>query len=924
MTTLIGRDRDSWERPVLAATIDEDNGLHSLEEDIGLDDEEEVVQYQKWLKKYEEYVQDAPSPRLAFDQFVFQSCEGSVARSLSQRYVISQRSTNASQQLSSQQSDEVKDVDTLKGFVLQFRRWKREERVCLMTFREYVAANLGVTEANIVERTMPVLEGRINVLMEKQAELFEKEQKAHADADTRAYHHVQRDLEKVDNELDVLYFLLNPDDEYGVPPPSAENEETREMDGSVGSNESDDHVYGTSSHEVDESRVMETEERSVGSGLRQESQLEVDPGFDLGPGTRCSRTRDVDQTLRATRRREERALRMQRVQEMLETQGWAYDPLLGLSLEEQNIVTTNMTRRRAVQEQARSVLIEVGRRRVRDTSTPEQRKTMRECYFSRDRIFRSFGLIREFSLLSVVEAKSPDQVVIATDVPKTNNDTLKWAKAFYAGGEKMIYDALLMTEKRANGGLSFDETMFANIPLPLTMDIEIKKCASALYENGEARFKELYKCPLKDVLVRHFAQTMEFYSTEGHPSTKFDVHRGDIPLDEFCGILASLYRRFSVCDFTEKVCQAGLRATRKHITSMLTGIIGSNNPAINETLRRAAERDDTEEPMADVKTSFCISSGCRPAKFSLHVLMEHVYCDSVNLSMPLVVFEIARWWTRSNARWLVRHYSEWKTADSISDETVFRIRALMVEEMMENKDGIYFRSYKDTMFDEAIYTSKHLMRGVFSRKASSGGTPLIPVLDDKYPLPVGNEKYPLMVHDPSLWHRHNLRQPTMNALLVSRSNPYEKGPVSFDLWRAYTITCRDMSLVTPFNSICFSCTAKVNTSYPKRYELENCRREYLRNGGKNEIDLQAQFTVLTTMEHELYQDTRRTWLNRNRRNISSEALEQHGITASDEYVRRVQVDPEMLVRKEDGQFLFYNPLALLLFEGMPQYTPSFR
>jgi hypothetical protein len=50
-----------------------------------------------------------------------------------------------------------------------------------------------------------------------------------------------------------------------------------------------------------------------------------------------------------------------------------------------------------------------------------------------------------------------------------------------------------------------------------------------------------------------------------------------------------------------------------------------------------------------------IVTGCRESKFSLHIKMSNLKFDSPVLSMPLVVFEIARSFAVDNTVLLMEH-----------------------------------------------------------------------------------------------------------------------------------------------------------------------------------------------------------------------------------------------------------------------------
>ena len=106
--------------------------------------------------------------------------------------------------------------------------------------------------------------------------------------------------------------------------------------------------------------------------------------------------------------------------------------------------------------------------------------------------------------------------------------------------------------------------------------------------------------------------------------------------------------------FTEAVCRSGLDMTKESIEDCLADVDGIERSQLG----------------------MHVVSGCRPYKFSLHIVMKEMYCESPVLSMALVVFEIARRFSIDNLFWLLDNEDEWN-----SPVGVFRTHALMVKEM---------------------------------------------------------------------------------------------------------------------------------------------------------------------------------------------------------------------------------------------------
>ena len=116
---------------------------------------------------------------------------------------------------------------------------------------------------------------------------------------------------------------------------------------------------------------------------------------------------------------------------------------------------------------------------------------------------------------------------------------------------------------------------------------------------------------------------------------------------------------------------------------------------------------------------FKVLTGCRPKKFSFHVVAKYLFCESSVLTIPLLVFfEIARRFTVDNTNWLFTNPSQERLG---TIEGQFRLRALMLFKSldMEPDGSWFFKGFNDTPFDEAVYTSSHLIRAPGAAKAAN-------------------------------------------------------------------------------------------------------------------------------------------------------------------------------------------------------------
>lgn len=219
-------------------------------------------------------------------------------------------------------------------------------------------------------------------------------------------------------------------------------------------------------------------------------------------------------------------------------------------------------------------------------------------------------------------------------------------------------------------------------PTPVHFDVEIKRLKQA----------DIASARLEDILREHSTQSM--------PEDPIAVN----VLQSLC----AEYRRVATTPLEESECASGLRVLLAHI---------------DETVRNLG-LFPAEDGFAE---GFATTTGCRPSKFSVHVLNRKLYCDSSVLTMPLFAFEVARAFTNANLCWLVSNVPSWASA-----EGRFCIRALMVEKLVYNPsptDGgpFVFCGFNDGPFDEAIYSARHLMRAPGCTKGDQSVCALAPV-----------------------------------------------------------------------------------------------------------------------------------------------------------------------------------------------------
>jgi len=210
--------------------------------------------------------------------------------------------------------------------------------------------------------------------------------------------------------------------------------------------------------------------------------------------------------------------------------------------------------------------------------------------------------------------------------------------------------------------------------------------------------------------------------------------------DEVIERLAALHDRVAVSELDEAECKAGKSVAVQHICQLMTTTI-------------------PEYDFGGGDDDLSILTRCRSSKFSMHVVLNRVFCESILLSMKLFVFEIARKFVFENTEWLVAHEHLWETP-----EGKFRARALMILSMLShyNRDGQgrwTFRGYNDSMFDEAIYEDNHLLAGPGSCKVKqfSSSAALAPIVSSASPMIVAEQNFDQLFQGRdgfARWKRH--------------------------------------------------------------------------------------------------------------------------------------------------------------------------
>ena len=274
-------------------------------------------------------------------------------------------------------------------------------------------------------------------------------------------------------------------------------------------------------------------------------------------------------------------------------------------------------------------------------------------------------------------------VLFARDIPKKNDKRRRvdYKKQYLVGALRNFYKYACEVNQR----VPLDEVVQCGKPSPIHFDIEMK-CVKETLGSGEKMVSVL------KLLCDAFL-----------PDSTIDCETLVRLKDRYIEVLAMV--------FTKDVCRAGLAVIKASVNGVLSNI----------------------QDIDDEHLGMSVLSGCRADKFSLHIVMDSIYCESSVLSMPLVVFEIVRGLLASNVEWLVSNETDW-----VTNEGLFRIHALMINHLgnwVNTDDGekFAFAGYNDTIFDEAIYSKNHLPRAPGACKVFNLVGGLWPILgDDDY------------------------------------------------------------------------------------------------------------------------------------------------------------------------------------------------
>ena len=271
-------------------------------------------------------------------------------------------------------------------------------------------------------------------------------------------------------------------------------------------------------------------------------------------------------------------------------------------------------------------------------------------------------------------------------------------KSFLHGQYRNMFSFCQQINRFSNKDLCADEMVPYDKPGRLFFDLEVKQIDSCSAAEVEANFiAERAKVDeYERILKGHVEGSLLLGRVSGHTAYN--------PSSTLVRQLAEAYRREAGEPFTEEICATGVRVVLTEIKLSIQRIMGSD-----------VESGDT--PWNDLY----VTSGCRPGKFSLHVVMGRIFFDRSYLSCPIVVYEIARFFVMSNVIWLLwsNDISLWETP-----EGRFRLRCLMIDDLMANP--CRFKGMRDSVFDEGVYAKRHLLRLPGTAKPD-GCHPLHPV-----------------------------------------------------------------------------------------------------------------------------------------------------------------------------------------------------
>jgi hypothetical protein len=413
-------------------------------------------------------------------------------------------------------------------------------------------------------------------------------------------------------------------------------------------------------------------------------------------------------------------------------------------------------------------------------------------------------------------------------IPDRGKFQVKYVKEYWLGSKIAFFRYAQME----NTGVLLEEVVRADEPSPIHFDVEIKQLAGTT-EDALATAQRIHGW--NSLLMDHL------------------FHLG-IPVDrQWVTSLVSAYDHVSTTPFTETECRWGLGIIREHVVSCL-GLFVPN--------------------MTEQETEIKILTGCRRSKFSLHVLVKNVFCDSAVLTMPLLVFEVARLFVVRNSEWLARQQDVDLLA---SDEGRFRLRALMLSSMAHTDDNGHrlYRGYNDSPFDEAIYTANHLLRAPGACKDDKTTGALAPVVGEDSPLIVSERRFCHVFPDTRL----------------------DEG---FFGWVDYLVGGQFSRIGTQVSNPKLLTGWRPSPAYPptRRWQSEYQNRE---RDNQRLLLFEVVDFAHATMTYTLYQERRPVYLRQNITRGESRALARRALARNVHNPdARHLVDPDQVFKGEDG------------------------
>jgi hypothetical protein len=329
----------------------------------------------------------------------------------------------------------------------------------------------------------------------------------------------------------------------------------------------------------------------------------------------------------------------------------------------------------------------------------------------------------------------------------------------------------------------------------------------------------------------------EHYTTSPNMSPE-ELYAG-INVDEVCEELANQFYRLSTKSFTEEVCLEGYKLITSHVSGNLKGMIGNHD-------------------MSSTGNTLNTCTGCRPDKFSLHIIAPYVWCKSVTVSMPILAWEMSRsLYTSNSVALITTPLDELKDPNALTE---FRIRMMMIDKMgmpvnrrrstvtRHPSEEIVFESRDDTPFDHNVYQDYHLLRGPFSKKVTGNAPALAPIINTLQPGPMMTSGPRICALDDNLSVFPIYSPVTKNQL--------DQAVMTFIDFRKYTVTAQGSDQLSSRTHVLFF-DVKVTPSYPNPTQYETARLSSV-NPAPGKAVFEGQSTVLDNIAYEKHIANRTT------------------------------------------------------------------